>query len=203
MKRKSFEPGDSVRVKCTVQVHGKDSVVYIDGKLHESNKDNCDWWLVEYQLNPEFNAPKYTNWWRKEDITSKHYLATTDEDYFKKAEKIVASNYTGMVYYDDQYFESVAEFLGYLDWESLDIPTFVWAVEAKPVKLNLDLINYVSESIEDNGYEDLSESMQFKELFQELKSIQDKFVEVAAKNLVYDVNYKKAIVLCPVQTMTT
>ena len=74
MKLKPLAPGDSVRVKCTVQVHGKDTVVYLDGKLHESNRGNCDWWLVEYQLAPEFNAPKYTDWWRTEDITSKHYI---------------------------------------------------------------------------------------------------------------------------------
>lgn len=194
MKLKPLAPGDSVRVKYTIQVHGKDSVVYLDGKLHESNKGNCDWWVVEYQLAPEFNAPKYTGWWRKEDITSKHYLPTTDEEYFEKAEKIKADEYVnGMVYYDDQFFDTISDFIDCYNEE--DFPEFVWAAEAKPVKLNLDLISSVSESIEDNGYEGLSESMQFKKLFQELRSIQDKFTEAAAKNVVYQINYKRAILL--------
>lgn len=194
MKLKPLEPGDSVRVKYTVQVHGNDCVVYLDGKLLDYEK-GAFWgrWLVEYQLAPEFNAPVHTNWWDEEDITSKHYLATTDEEYFEKAEKISAGDYTGLVYYDDQYFESINDFL---EWANENhYPKFVWVTEAKPVKLNLDLNSSVSESIEDNGYEGLSESMQFKKLFQELRSIQDKFTEVAAKNIVYEVNYKKAIVL--------
>lgn len=190
MKLKPLEPGDSVKVKCTVQVNDKYSVVYFDGMLLDRDQD---WWLVEYQLAPEFNAPKYTDWWHTSDITSKHYLPTTDAELFEKAEKIAANDYDGIVFYDDQYFESINDFL---EWANDNhYLKFVWAAEAKPVKLNLDLINYVFESIDDNGYEDLSESMQFKELFQELRAIQDKFTEVAASNVVYEVNYKKAIVL--------
>ena len=194
MNKKPLKPGDNVQVKYTVQVHGNDCVVYLDGKLLNYEKGAfLGRWLIECQLTPEFNALVYTNWWDEKDIISKHYLATTDEEYFEKAEKISAGDYTGLVYYDDQYFESINDFLEWANYNHY--PKFVWVAEAKPVKLNLDLISSVSESIEDNGYEGLSESMQFKKLFQELRSIQDKFTEAAAKNVVYQINYKRAILL--------
>ena len=198
MKLKPLEPGDSVQVKYTVQIHGNDSVVYIDGKLCESNTGNCDWWLVEYQLQPEFNAPKFQNWWHEDDITSKHYLSTSDEEYFEKAEKIDFSSYDGVLFWDDYFFDSRDELLKH--WENIaregdTPPKYAWACETSPVKLNLNLSDYVTESLEDNGYEGLSEDSCFSSLYDELNSVQDKFTRIAATKIVSFPNYKKAVLL--------
>lgn len=191
MKLKPLEPGDSVRVKYTVQVHGKDTVIYIDGKLSESNKVNSDWWLVEYQLEPTFNAPKHTSWWRKEDIISKHHLTLTDDERFEKAEKVSFDDYEGVVYHNDQYFESVEEFLGYYDI----LPNYVWSCTTKFVKLDLDLEGIVGEALEDNGFDGLSTHSRFDELYCKLNEVQKEFEQVASEFQVYYPNHKKAVVI--------
>ena len=69
------------------------------------------------------------------------------------------------------------------------------ACDTNPVKLQLDLESYVSEALEEHGYEGLSERSQFEHLFDKLRFIQDNFVERAAKETVSYPNYKKAVVL--------
>jgi hypothetical protein len=184
MKLKPLEPGDNVKVKYTVEIHENAAVVYLDGKLIKED----GYWLVEYQLD----GVKHQNYWHESDITSKHYLAMTDADLFEKVEKIAASDYTGMVFYDGRYFDSTVDFLD--EWPD-EYPKFVWACTSEPVELGINLEDYVSEALEEAGYEGLSERSQFQSFYEELETIQDEIVKLAAKETVCYPNYKKAVVL--------
>ena len=198
MKLKPLEPGDNVKAKYIVDIHGNEGTTYIDGKLIEysqgerflSKLETC--WLVEYSLD----GVKYRDWFPESDISSKHYLATTDAELFDEAEKISIDDYNGVLFYDDRYFDSVDELLEWWEYQDVDCdPSFVWACDTNPVKLQLDLESYVSEALEEHGYEGLSERSQFEHLFDKLRFIQDNFVERAAKETVSYPNYKKAVVL--------
>ena len=200
MKPKPLEEGDLVKVEYTIDIHGHDAKAYLDGKLIEY-KAGC--WLVEYHLGNI--SEQYQNWWIEDDITTKHYTSWSDAEKLKRVdEKILASEYNGMVYYNDQYFESTHEFLEW--WQDQaeyddegspidDQPEFVWACYSQPVKPNFDLESYVSEALEEEGYEGISELTKFQHLFERLNSIQKKFFEVAAKETVYYPDYKKAVML--------
>ena len=197
MKRKPLEPGDNVKAKYIVDIHGNEGTTYIDGKLLEYSQGERflseleTRWLVEYSLD----GTKYRDWFPESDITSKHYLPTTDEDYFAKAEKIAAKGYMGVVYYDDRYFDSVDEFLEWWECQDADCdPSFVWACDTNPVSLKLDLVDYVQQQLEEDGYADMSERSQFHPLYDELRIVQDKLVAMAAKETVSYPNYKKVVV---------
>ena len=195
MKLKELEPGDSVRVKYTTTVFDDPITIYIDGKLIKLDDadENHPRWLVEYQLEPVFGAPKYQNWWYEDDIASKHHVRLTDQEHFDRAEKISISDYKGVLFYNDYYFESVNEILDYCECEEIDPPKFVWACDTTPVSLGLDLESHVSECMEEDGYEGMSESTKFDHLFDKLKFIQDEFVKAAAKETVSYPNYKAVI----------
>jgi hypothetical protein len=200
MKPKPLEVGDSVQAKYTVDVHGNKATTYIDGKLIcRSDDPDDDYWLVEYQLECVYGSPKYQDWWCESAIASKHYIAPTEDALFEKAEKISIDDYDGILFWDDYYFDSVDELLEH--WENIagedDEPPnkYAWACDTAPVKLQIDLEDYVSEHLEEHGYEGLSERLNFQLLFDELRVIQDKFVALAAQETVSYPNYKKAVLL--------
>jgi len=191
--KKPLEIGDSVTVETTVKIRGNEATAYLQGILVEVSEDGNQW-LVEYQLGTQFNAPTYKDWWCKDKIFSKHF-DNSDQHLFEKAEKIKASEYKGVVYYDDQFFDSLLEFLDYCECEGEE-PAYVWAASSNPVLINPDLPSYMSELLEDAGYEGMGEDISFKPLFKELKDLQDRFVKLASEQFVYyEVDYKKAILL--------
>jgi hypothetical protein len=187
MKLKPLEVGDDVKVKYIVDIHGNEGTTYIDGKLIKEDGH----WLVEYQLD----GVKHQNYWHESDITSKHYLATTDVELFEKAEKIAASDYTGMVFYDDRYFDDISEVLDHCECTDQYVPKFVWACDASPVKLTPDLVDMIKERLDEEGYEGLSERSQLHPLYDELRIVEEKIVAMAAKETVYYPNYNLAVVL--------
>ena len=203
MPLKPLEVGDSVKVKYTTKIHNNDATIYLDGKLvhkyaEEFNTNDGFLWLVEYDLDRVIGAPKYKSCWWESDITSKHHVPLTDDNYFDKAEKISIDDYDGVLFYDDYFFDSVDELLdhwGNIAGEDDEPPKYVWACDTGPVKLRLNLEDSVSEMLEEDGYEGLSERSQFQPLYDELKAIQDKLVALAAQETVSYPNYKKAVIL--------
>lgn len=193
--KKPLEIGDSVTVETTVKVRGNEATAYFHGTLVEVSEDG-DQWLVSYKLGSEFNAPTYKDWWCKDKITSKH-IENSDQYLFEKAEKIKADDYVeGMVYYDDQFFDNLLELMDWCCNGDGKCPDFVWAASCKPVLVNPDLPSYMSELLDDAGYEGLSENISFKPLFKELIDLQDRFVKLASEQFVYyEVDYNKAILL--------
>lgn len=196
MALKPLEPGDSVRVKQNIIFKLKEAEVYIDGKLIELGKEDLPpgWWLVEYELADV----KHQDYWHESDITSKHYARVTDDNYFDKAEKISAEDYSGVLFYDDYFFESVEEVLEH--WENIadeddEPPKYVWACDTTPVKLQLNLADMVTEQLEEDGYEGMSDRTQFAPLYDRLSELEKDFIELAAKEIVSYPNYKKAVIL--------
>jgi hypothetical protein len=197
MPLKPLEPGDSVRVKYVVDIHRHDATVYLNGKLvglDEEDSSNSYWW-VEYQLEPVIGATKYLDLFIEDDITSKHHAPLTDADYFAKAEKTIKDDYEGVLFYDDRYFDSIDEFLKWCDREDIYALEYVWACDTNPVKLQLNLVDYVEQQLEEDGYAGMSELERFQPLYDELRVLQDKFVTLAAKETVSYPNYKKAVIL--------
>ncbi len=190
---KPLEIGDSVRVRCNVDIRGVDAVVYLDAEIVRQG-DDLDCWLVEYQLESHFGASKYLGCWHKSAITSKHHILHPDKELFDKAEKINISDYNGVMFWDDKYFDSVEEIEETFQEEE-DLPNFVWACNTYPVNLQLNLVSDVVESLEENGCEGLSDESCFQPLYTELQNIQDRFAKVAATKLVSFPNYKKAVIL--------
>ena len=161
MKLKPLEPGDSVRVSYLIDIFDHQITAYLDGKLI-NQPINSEFWFVEYYLD----GKKYNDHWHESYITSKHYVGSTDNELFEKAEKVAAKDYVGLLFYDDHYFDSADEVLEW--WEDRaeedDEPLkFVWACDTAPVKLQLDLESIVSEQLDEDGYEQLAQqSMEAK-----------------------------------------
>lgn len=193
--KKPLEIGDSVTVETTVKVRGNETTAYLYGTLVEVSEDG-DQWLVAYQLGSEFNAPTYKDWWCKDKITSKH-IGNSDNYLFEKAEKVKADDYAeGMVYYGDLFFDNILDLMDWYCNDDVNCPAFVWAASRKPVLISPDLLSYMSELLDDAGYEGMSEDISFKPLFKELEDLQDRFVKLASEQFVYyEVDYKKAILL--------
>lgn len=116
---------------------------------------------------------------------------------FSFAGKLKADDYAeGMVYYDDLFFDNILDLMDWYCNDGVNCPDFVWAASCKPVLINPDLLSYMSELLDDAGYEGMSEDIRFKPLFKELKDLQDRFVKLASEQFVYyEVDYKKAILL--------
>lgn len=197
MKYKELEVGDSVRVKYTTKIHGNDAMVYLDGKLihrcdDEFNADDGSLWLVEYSLDCVRGAPTYQSCWWENDITSKHYVGPTEDELLAKAEKIDIKDYKGRFFYNDRYFDSVEEISD--AYEGFK-PDLAWTCDTTPVELQLALEDLVRERLDEEGHEGLSEESHFQPLYEELNSIQDQIVALAAKEMVSYPNYKKAVIL--------
>lgn len=191
--KKPLEVGDRVTVETTVKIRNKEATVYLDGILVEYYQDGKEF-LVECRFKADFNAPIFRDWWAEDKITSKHFL-NSDQYLFEKAEKVKASEYEGLVYRDDQFFDSLLDFQDYCECEVEEVD-YVWAASCKPVLINPDLPSYMSELLDDAGYEGLSEKISFKPLFKELIDLQDRFVKLASEQFVYyEVDYNKAILL--------
>lgn len=114
---------------------------------------------------------------------------------FEKAEKILAANWNGWVYWSE-YHDSVESFLDW--WECYyheeDVkPTYIWA--CKPVRVidDINAADIAERFIEDNGWDEmaLSDLNGLDDLDKALK----KFIEDNKDIVSYDVDYSKAIML--------
>jgi hypothetical protein len=114
-----------------------------------------------------------------------------DAERFQKAEKVLADNWTGRVFWSDEFYEDVDSFLDRTEEENT--PDFIWAVDESEPVLQLDADYIVENDTEDRAYEDFSISDLSG--FEEFQNAVQKFNEQNKDVIVFRPSYKVAILL--------
>lgn len=108
---------------------------------------------------------------------------------FDAAEKIKSCDWSGWVYWEGDYFESVEDFLDQHDGEP---PDYVWACSSIPI-VDMPAFDSMLQHIEESAYEDFH--IDILDGLDDLRAAFEKFQAINSKHVSYSPDYKKAVLL--------
>lgn len=157
---------------------------YADIKWHQKN-------LIAALLTPE--EIEMLN-----DLASSRWAAQTEKARFEKATKISDRDYSGGVWWGDEYFSEMEEMLDKLMWDCddpEDIPEYVWAVTPTLVVSDLSVDDLLEHHIDNHGWEGMTPADLHETA--DLQAALNSFVEANKGVYSYLPDYKTAVVLSP------
>lgn len=115
-----------------------------------------------------------------------------DKKLFEEARKVKPEDWSGRVFWNDEYFESVDDFIDAREDEDEELPDYIWAVDDEKPVVNLDL-DSILETFTSDAYEDFDAGdLEGRE---ELSAAIEKFNKVNEGFKSWGCSHKIAVVL--------
>ncbi len=171
---------------CGVFACGKCRIVQ---RTEEAARDCCDYRCPDCQ---QPNGKAYVSRCDKcQRVIWDRESAAKEAARFEKAEKLTEQQWAGPVAFpdDDRYFRDLGEM--HDDMADDELPEYVWACDARPV-CALDYDDIIENATQE-AYEDFDPGSLDGEA--ELKAALAAFNEANKDNIVFEPNFKKAVVL--------